>query len=157
MEEVNPDSRQPAAPVHSVITVHARHTECCHDTLQTHFQLPVPLSVTQSFTNSTGSFHTTHLHCSCTPDLLFNSPLLPPLSAVTVRWQLHFVFLSTKVSARDMTLSTPTLDLSGLQAELRRGLQPVGVDTMTWDLPLTILPTVPSLAEGRTASQTLAL
>ena len=40
--------------LNSVCSVHARHSECCHNTLLSQFSLPVPPSVSQSFQTSTG-------------------------------------------------------------------------------------------------------
>jgi len=131
LEEVSKECLQPSASHHSLCSIHARHTECCHNTLQTHFSLPIPLSVTQSFENST----------------------------VTVRWQLHFEFLISRCPPGDLTVATPTTSLSGSRATLWRGLQPTAVDSMTWDLPLSILPTIPTQAEmtQRTYPHTLTL
>ena len=38
----------------SVSSTHARHSECCHNTLLSQFSLPIPSSVSQSFQTATG-------------------------------------------------------------------------------------------------------
>ena len=54
LEEVSKSCLQASAVVSSVCSVHARHLECCHNTRQSNFSLPVPLTVTQSFQHPTG-------------------------------------------------------------------------------------------------------
>ena len=55
IEEVSCGSLKSSATVNSVCSVHARHSECCLNTLQSQFSLPIPLSVTQSFQTTTGN------------------------------------------------------------------------------------------------------
>lgn len=54
VEEVHQESLQREATVHAVCSTHSRHSESCPNTLLTHFALPIPLTVTQSFQNTTG-------------------------------------------------------------------------------------------------------
>jgi hypothetical protein len=56
LEEVSKSCLQASAVVSFVSSVHARHLECCHNTRQSNFSLPVPLTVTQSFQHPTGTF-----------------------------------------------------------------------------------------------------
>ena len=44
-----------ALGLNPVSCVHGRHTECCHNTVQSQFSLSIPLSVTQSFQTTTGT------------------------------------------------------------------------------------------------------
>ncbi len=56
IEEVPSEVLQMSAPQGCVSSTHSRHSEACHNTLQSQFALPIPLSVTQSFKSSTGTF-----------------------------------------------------------------------------------------------------
>ena len=50
MEEINEEFvPSSSARIKPNCTAHAHHIECCHNTKQTHFALPVPQNVTQSF------------------------------------------------------------------------------------------------------------
>ncbi|XP_064390826.1 RAB6A-GEF complex partner protein 2-like [Halichondria panicea] len=119
IEEVPSEVLQTSAPQGCVSSTHSRHSEACHNTLQSQFALPIPLSVTQSFKSST----------------------------VTVRWQLHFEFVLGRKLPNELLLDTPTISLAGSKAVLWKGVEQVPIDTMTWDLPVTVLPTLPDQAE----------
>lgn len=68
--------------------------------------------------------------------------------AVTVKWQLHFEFLIGQSSSSEQLLrATPSVGLSGTSATAWRGVGPVPMDTMMWDLPINILPISPDQAE----------
>ena len=70
------------------------------------------------------------------------------LLAVTVQWQLHFEFLIAQGSDSEKLIqSTPSTSFSGSDATTWKGVRPVAMDTMTWDLPVNILPTSPDQAE----------
>lgn len=62
-EEVSKSCLQASAVVSSVCSVHARHLECCHNTRQSNFSLPVPLTVTQSFQHPTGMSALLIMYC----------------------------------------------------------------------------------------------
>ena len=71
--------------------------------------------------------------------------------AVTVRWQLHFEFLIAQGSGKDMLqCATPSSGFSGSNATTWKGMRSITMDTMTWDLPVNILPTSPDQAEPLT-------
>lgn len=123
IEEVSKESLVSSATLSSVCSVHGRHSECCHNTLQSQFALPIPLGACQSFKTQT----------------------------VTVKWQLHFEFLiSKKSTAEVLTHPIPSTGFSGSSATLWKGVGPVVMDTMTWDLSVNVLPTTPSQAEPLT-------
>lgn len=68
-----------------------------------------------------------------------------------VRWQLHFEFLISKTRSNEQLIqAAPSTGFSGSTATAWRGVGPVAVDTMTWDLPINILPTSPDQAEPLT-------
>ena len=73
--------------------------------------------------------------------------------AVGVKWQLHFEFLISRTTPSDLMKATTTVSLSGSNAILWKKEEPVTVDTMTWDLPVNILPTWPEQAEPLTQTQ----
>ena len=56
VEEVPQELLVSPSPRRPVCATHARYTECCHNTLLTHFSLPIPLSATQTFSTSCGQF-----------------------------------------------------------------------------------------------------
>lgn len=85
---------------------------------------------------------------------IFNTMSLPPpLSPLTVslKWQLHFQFIiarsksHTHKNIEDSTHKKPISTATTLQT-LNTSL----VDTMTWDLPITVLPTVSLHSDERT-------
>lgn len=116
MEEINEEFvPSSSARIKPNCTAHAHHIECCHNTKQTHFALPVPQNVTQSF----------------------------KIHAVKLQWQLHFEFVITKQPPRELVKASVTPCLAGSKANLWQGLQPVAMESMTWNLPVTILPTLP--------------
>ena len=74
-----------------------------------------------------------------------------PLFSVTVRWQLHFEFLIGQSSSHEQLIrATPSVGFSGASATAWKGVGPVPMDTMTWDLPINILPISPDQAEPLT-------
>jgi len=64
-----------------------------------------------------------------------------------VKWQLHFEFIISRGPPGELVRDTPTISLSGCEAVLWKGVEHVAMDTMTWDLPITVLPTLPEQAE----------
>ena len=123
VEEVKKECLLPSATLSSVCSVHGRHSECCHNTLQSQFALPIPLGASQSFQTQT----------------------------LTVSWQLHFEFLIAKKPVSELlACPVPSTSFSGSAATLWKGVDPVVMDTMTWDLSVNVLPTAPSQAEPLT-------
>ena len=64
-EEINEEFVPPSSSARGIkanCTAHAHHIECCHNTKQTHFTLPVPQNVTQSFKIHAGWPHLHSLH-----------------------------------------------------------------------------------------------
>ena len=78
---------------------------------------------------------------------------VPVSCAVNVRWQLHFEFVIGRKPPTQLVEATPTMSLSGSKAILWKGVEQVAIDTMTWDLPVTILPTFPYQAEPLIGTQ----
>lgn len=72
---------------------------------------------------------------------------------VSVKWQLHFEFLISRTAPGELMRATPTASLSGSSATFWKKHDPATVDTMTWDLPVNILPTWPEQAEPLTQTQ----
>lgn len=76
VEEVSKGFLQPASLHPSLCVSHTRHQECCHNTSLTHFSLPIPLVVTQSF--HTDISETPPLSLSATsPHVVTSSSPLP--------------------------------------------------------------------------------
>lgn len=123
IEEVPADLLISSPSRHPLFSTHASYTECCHNTLLTHFSLPIPLSATQTFSTN----------------------------FVSLKWQLHFQFIiarsksHTHKNIEDSTHKKPISTATTLQT-LNTSL----VDTMTWDLPITVLPTVSLHSDERT-------
>ena len=67
--------------------------------------------------------------------------------AVNVKWQLHFEFLISRSPPNELMKATPTVSLSGSKAVLWKGRSLVSMDTMTWDLPVTVLPALSDQVE----------
>lgn len=63
------------------------------------------------------------------------------LSLVTLRWRLHFEF----VTARE-PVELPTVLQNQSEVTVWTGAEQVDVDTFSWDLPIKVLPTNPALA-----------
>ena len=74
-------------------------------------------------------------------------------SLVGVKWQLHFEFLISRTAPSELMRAIPTASLSGSSATFWKKDDPATVDTMTWDLPVNILPTWPEQAEPLTQTQ----
>lgn len=66
--------------------------------------------------------------------ILFSSP-------VTLRWRLHFEF----VTARE-PVEAPVVLQNQSEVTVWTGAEHVDVDTFSWDLPIKVLPTNPTLA-----------
>lgn len=79
-------------------------------------------------------------------------PLMISMSSiVSVKWQLHFEFMIGQISSSSELLgATPSTSFSGSSATTWKGVGSVAMDTMTWDLPINILPTSPDQAEPLT-------
>ena len=72
---------------------------------------------------------------------------------MSVKWQLHFEFLISRITSTELMKAIPTSSLSGSSGTLWKKDDPATVDTMTWDLPVNILPTWPEQAEPLTQTQ----
>ena len=160
----------PEACVHSacpslrVLSQHTAHTlfsacsSLCHTSLQhrrrsdthacTHTQICCPSQVCAFFPPTNVS--TRHYFSA---RFLFFFPFL-----VSVHWQLHFKFLMSRVSPSEMLKSSVVSGLSGCKAIQWQGLQTVAMETLIWDLPVTILPTIPmQLDQSKSTVHTLDL
>ncbi|XP_062828748.1 RAB6A-GEF complex partner protein 2 isoform X1 [Anolis carolinensis] len=115
--------RQKGAP--ASFSTHARHQEACLHTARTSFSLPIPLSSPPGFSTN----------------------------VVSLNWRLHFEFVTSReVSAPGESAPTRTPEgpssptsLSS-EASSWTGEEQVEVDTLSWDLPINVLPTNPLLA-----------
>ncbi|XP_032833422.2 RAB6A-GEF complex partner protein 2-like isoform X1 [Petromyzon marinus] len=67
---------------------------------------------------------------------------------VTLKWRLHFQFL---VACEPE--ATPTLAMEASEGSLWRGAERVQADTLSWDLPITVLPTNPLQAASGSPTQ----
>lgn len=63
------------------------------------------------------------------------------LTLVSLRWRLHFEF----VTARE-PVELPTVLQNQSEVTVWTGAEQVDVDTFSWDLPIKVLPTNPALA-----------
>nr|XP_060617088.1 RAB6A-GEF complex partner protein 2 [Anolis sagrei ordinatus] len=129
-ERVQEGFRRQRAPPASFST-HARHQEACLHTARTSFSLPIPLSSAPGFTTN----------------------------IVSLKWRLHFEFVTSREASSSSALaggeapptgtpegpSSPPTSLSH-EASIWTGEEQVEVDTLSWDLPIKVLPTNPLLA-----------
>lgn len=108
------------APSVSHVT-HARHQESCLHTTRTNFSLPIPLSSTPGFCTAIGETLT--------------------IMGVSLKWRLHFEFVTSREPG--LLLLPPT---EQPEPVTWTGPEQVPVDTFSWDLPIKVLPTSPTLA-----------
>ncbi|XP_044300002.1 RAB6A-GEF complex partner protein 2 isoform X2 [Varanus komodoensis] len=94
-------------------STHARHQEACLHTAQSSFSLPIPLGSTPGFSTS----------------------------IVSLRWRLHFEFVTSRDAAEMQVASE-----GASEAAIWTGREQMAVDTFSWDLPLKVLPASPLLA-----------
>ncbi|XP_066844857.1 RAB6A-GEF complex partner protein 2 isoform X2 [Anser cygnoides] len=113
-------------------STHARHQEACLHTAQSSFSLPIPLSSTPGFTTNIAPRQLLALRC------WLLTRLLP---AVSLKWRLHFEFVTSGESA-----GTCLVRGSQPEAVTWTGVEQIEVDTFSWDLPIKVLPTNPILA-----------
>ena len=60
------------------------------------------------------------------------------LLLVSLSWRLHFEFVTTKTE--DINSGTTVIDPQGV---MKQSASSVNVQTMVWDLPITVYPTHP--------------
>lgn len=72
---------------------------------------------------------------------MVTSLLSSPRSAVSLKWRLHFEF----VTARE-PVEAPTVPENQSEIITWTGAEHIDVDTFSWDLPIKVLPTNPLLA-----------
>ncbi|CAH3160014.1 unnamed protein product [Porites lobata] len=126
-EHIPEDSRNPSRPESSDVTYSSFTSiqESCLHTKKTHLVLPIPFTACPEFVS----------------DL------------VCLRWRLHFEFVlaSTPLpaGASPVQLTSRYTDIATWQ-----GPADVDVETMTWDLPIKILPTNPLHASSISTSRT---
>ena len=147
VEEVPQELLVSPSPRRPVCATHARYTECCHNTLLTHFSLPIPLSATQTFSTSCGQFPVRKNHQK---NFFFS---------VSLKWQVHFQFLLSRNSAHQSSNHAPQDEDSApiSTATTLQTLNSSSVDAMTWDLPITVLPTVSLHSDERTTAHTVTI
>lgn len=136
-------------------STHARHQEACLHTAQSSFSLPIPLSSTPGFTTNIGQCPAPAAKPSAGPRGVGGSrpcasgSYLAPwcwlltclLPAVSLKWRLHFEFVTSGESA-----GTCLVRGSQPEAVTWTGVEQIEVDTFSWDLPIKVLPTNPILA-----------
>ncbi|XP_072849207.2 RAB6A-GEF complex partner protein 2 [Pogona vitticeps] len=109
--------RQRGQPVS--YSTHARHQEACLHTARTSFSLPIPL-------NSAPGFST---------------------NIVSLKWRLHFEFVTSRAAGKTRSVAAASSSSEGpSEATLWAGVEQMEVDTLSWDLPIQVLPTNPLLA-----------
>ena len=140
-----------------MLVPYSKAHEVCLNLSHTHLLLPIPLHITPTFTTDLGestvteaqslaialmSFHTgeekawnSTLHIS---RIWFVSQTTFA-STVSLQWHLHFEFVTSVTEVKGPS----PLDNSKDQLEWRAPTS-LDIETMVWDLPITILPTTPS-------------
>ncbi|NXA25432.1 RGP1 protein, partial [Ibidorhyncha struthersii] len=78
---------------------------------------------------------------SCCPHPLWCWLLTPLLPTVSLKWRLHFEFVTSGESS-----GTCLVRGSQSEAVTWTGVEQIEVDTFSWDLPIKVLPTNPILA-----------
>lgn len=99
----------------TVTTQYSKHDEFCLSTAKTHFSIAIPLTATPSFTT----------------DL------------VTLRWRLHFEFVTSKVPLSERPEPKDADD-----SPVWQGPALLDVETMVWDLPVTVYATKPTFVNS---------
>jgi len=99
--------------------------------------------VKQTFTQVTsyGKFHQVCLHTSHTQMILPLPLTITPAfntNIVSLSWKLHFEFVTTK--PEDINSGQTVIDAQGVMTQSPAS---VNVQTMVWDLPITVFPTHP--------------
>lgn len=117
-----------------------KHHEVCIGLMQSQMILPVPLHVTPSFSTSLGMYNDI---CSLIP---FHLKCL--FFAVDVRWRLHFEF----VTSTSDSLTPLHLDENNWQAPVD-----IPIETMVWNLPVTLYPTSPMQILQQSGKHTLII
>lgn len=132
----------PADMENARVMTFTKHHEVCLGLMQTQMILPVPLHVTPSFQTSKGGFNLRFIS--------WNSFSLIPLlfrffsrSTVTVRWRLHFEFVTTNndIGSGELDANNANPKGSNWQAP-----NDIDIETMVWNLPVTLYPTAPMQA-----------
>lgn len=126
-EEVISEEYKKSANQSNVVVSYAKFNEFCLFTERTHVLLPVPLHVTPN----------------CMTDL------------VCLKWKIHFEF-----TVMTSPLAGVQLDLSGGHAngdQLWQGPSNFETEIMTWNIPVHILPTLPSQAENPASSNLISI
>lgn len=126
-----------AAAINGKIMNFTKHHEVCLGLLQTQMILPVPLHVTPTFTTNAGKFDYANKYSNYASNetIFFLSISL----IVDVRWRLHFEFVTTNNELKDCDDGNKSMDGdSQWQAPLD-----VEIETMVWNLPVTLYPTAP--------------
>uniref|UniRef100_T1IMB0 furin n=1 Tax=Strigamia maritima TaxID=126957 RepID=T1IMB0_STRMM len=108
-ETISDECRLKAYHGQSVVSYNKYHEFCLH-TKHTQMILPIPLSITPAFTTE----------------------------IVTLKWKLHFEFVTTTTSIGNQQFETDTSTSSTWS-----GPSVLDIETMIWDLPIKIYPTNP--------------
>lgn len=123
-----------------------KHHEICLGLLQTQVILPVPFHVTPTFSTSAGPF-TTSFSFILEINNYFHKTFI---FLVDVRWRLHFEFVTTQHNFG--IESDSAIDENNWQAPLD-----VEIETMIWNLPVTLYPTAPMQSLQQPAKYTATI
>ena len=105
------------------------------------------------------------LSVSCT-SLSFSSPSLPlslppslppSLPTVSLKWQVHFEFITKRISSKKSSHSDKSPSSTNSSTTVCQLLNDSSMEQMTWDLPIVILPTLPSQTDERTGIHSFTL
>ncbi|XP_011410006.1 PREDICTED: RAB6A-GEF complex partner protein 2-like [Amphimedon queenslandica] len=127
IETINKECVLPSVTLKPVVTQVAQQTKSCTNSLITHYSLPVPPTLAQSFSDSTVKLH----------------------------WEIQFHLLISRGLWTNTHTVQQSLGPGGGVAELWSGPSSQNVDTIDWCLPVTMLPTLYS--EDPMPQQTLQL
>lgn len=126
------------AAINGKIMNFTKHHEVCLGLLQTQMILPVPLHVTPTFTTNAGNFdHVKMISNNWIKACLLLVPSF--LHTVDVRWRLHFEFVTTNNELENNDDGNRSLDA---ECQWQAPLD-VEIETMVWNLPVTLYPTAP--------------
>lgn len=126
-----------------------KHHEVCLGLMQTQMILPVPLHVTPTFQTPkggvnrfcNGKLHNSHLFFICST-ILFS---------VSVRWRLHFEFVTTNNDICGGNLDANSVDGSW------QAPSDIDIETMVWNLPVNLFPTAPMQALHQPSKYTVTI
>lgn len=160
MEAIKPEYSIMEKPSPSLVVVGQSHSSCQH-TVVTSFMLAVPLTSTPGFASDFGTLPpgrwpraiargSSQDRLPLRPSHRSSPPIVCP--AVSVSWRLVFDFV---LLAKGASASSDAISATGVDWTVRDAPATLPVETMQWELPITVMPTNPANVPAHPTSQQL--